>query len=986
MKHQWWKTSRAAWLGTFSLLFCITTPMAGQQPGTIRGTVTTRVTGQPLVAARVVLLGSNRSTRTNVDGEYTLRDVTAGPRGVQVFIPGYGSQSTTVTVGPGSTVEVNFELNTVAISIDEIVVTGTAGSARRREIGNSISTISQEDIALSPIVTLTEVLQGRSPSMLIQTSSGQVGSGPNIRLRGSNSVSLGNTPLVYVDGIRVRNTDFGNFPDEANQNAHPLNDINPQDIERVEIIKGAAATTLFGTEAAAGVIQIFTKRGTSGAPAWTFSMDQGTSWLGHFGPSKDINPTGLGVNDCSTLDVSRGNTILDPACPASGSYLHNGYEQRYNLSVRGGGESTNYFLSGKWASQQGNIQDQGTDDWALRGNFGFNPTETVTIQYNTSFAHRDVTWIPDGNNAEGFLLNVFRGDQGYTPGNNDSLVFAMGLRTAIDHFTTSAQVTWTPLSSFTHRLNVGIDWVNSEYTEDKPFGMYSVPLGNRENDTEQSRNLTADYASTWTRALLNDNVSSAFSFGAQLYERKTRRINGFGEDFAGPGDKDLDAGAITSVGETRRDVTSGGFFLQEVLGWQDRLFVTGGVRWDGFSTFGDDFGLASYPKLSAAYLLSEHLWWPGLFDSFKLRAAMGYSGKAPGIFDAERLWDAVSGDEAQPGVSPDNIGDPDLGPERTREFEVGAEASMFDGRMTVEYTYYDQKTTDALVGVEQVPSLGFIGRQLTNVGTITNRGHELTLDINVLPARNFNWDVGLTYSTNKSEAVDLAGQILSIGAESFLKEGFPVPGVFGPLLKNPDELGGALDRCTVPDNRTEFEEDPDACGFVGPAHPTWLYGLRTRLTIGRRLTIDALGEGQGGYFTYSGTAKQTVRRGTWPTCNVQVNGVGIRDKVLAGDISDLTVLQQAKCARTPNDVEWISPGDFFKLRHISMSYRLPSNWLPMFDNVTVRVAGRNLVTITNFEGLDPEAIEDGSGGQQGRRGYYNIPPSKQVVFSLKIDF
>lgn len=983
MNRHWCK-AKAAVLG---LLLFVAAPLAAQQTGTIAGTVTARVTGQPLVNARVVLLGSNRVTRTNVDGEFTLRNVTAGQRGVQVFIPGYGSRATTITVAPGSTANIDFELNTVAIRIDEIVVTGTAGQSRRREIGNTIGMVTAEDIALAPVVTLSDVLQGRIPGTLIQSSSGQVGAGPNIRLRGGNSISQGNTPLVYVDGIRVRNTDFGAFADEASQNAHPLNDINPADIERVEIIKGAAATTLYGTEASAGVIQIFTKRGTTGAPAWTFSMDQGTSWIGHVGPDKDINPTGLGLNDCSTAHFSTGTTIGDPSCPSRGTYLKNGYEQRYNLSVRGGGESTNYYLSGKWASQEGNIGDQGTEDWALRGNFGLNPTETVTIQYNTSFSHRDVTWIPDGNNAEGFLLNVFRGENGYTPGNDDGLVLDMGLKSTIDHFTTSAQVIWTPLSSFTHRLNAGIDYINAEYTEDKPFGFYSTPLGNRETDTEQSRNLTFDYAATWTKPL-GEVFSSAFSFGGQLYERKTRRINGFGEDFAGPGDKDLDAGAITRVFETRRDLTSGGFFLQEVFGWQDRFFVTGGVRWDGFSTFGDDFGFASYPKLSASYLLSEHLWWPRVFDAFKIRSAVGYSGKAPGVFDAERLWDAISGDEGQPGVTPANIGDPNLGPERTREFEIGAEASMFDGRLTWEYTYYNQRTSDALVNVQQVPSLGFTGRQLTNVGLIKNWGHEAMVDINVLPSRDFNWDVGFQISTNHSEATDLDGQVirLSSGAKVFLKEGFPVPSLFGRILQNPDEVGGTAVRCTDPENREEFDSDPNACGFIGPQYPTFNYGLRTRLTIGRRFTIDALGEGQGGHFQNSGTARQTVRRGAWPTCNIQVGGVGIRDRVIAGDVSDLTVREQAMCARTPAIEDWSLAADFFRLRHITASYRLPDNWLPMFKNVTARVSARNLFIITDFAGLDPEAIEDGSGGGFTRRGYYNIPPNKQVVFSLRVDF
>ena len=325
MNYHWFK-AKAAVLG---LLLFVAAPLAAQQTGTITGTVTARVTGQPLVNARIVLLGSNRSVRTNVDGEFTLRDVTAGPRGLQVFIPGYGSQSIQITLAPGSTGNLDFELNVVAISIDEIVITGTAGESRRREIGNSIGMVTAEDIELAPVATLADVLQGRSPGTLIQTSSGQVGAGPNIRLRGGNSISQGNTPLVYVDGIRVRNTDFGAFSDEASQNAHPLNDINPADIDRVEIIKGAAATTLYGTEASAGVIQIFTKRGTTGAPAWTFSVDQGTSWLGHVGPDKDINPTGLGLNDCSTAHFSIGTSIGDPSFIYCSRALISAYVRAY---------------------------------------------------------------------------------------------------------------------------------------------------------------------------------------------------------------------------------------------------------------------------------------------------------------------------------------------------------------------------------------------------------------------------------------------------------------------------------------------------------------------------------------------------------------------------------------------------------------------------------------------------------------------------------
>jgi hypothetical protein len=218
-------------------------------------------------------------------------------------------------------------------------------------------------------------------------------------------------------------------------------------------------------------------------------------------------------------------------------------------------------------------------------------------------------------------------------------------------------------------------------------------------------------------------LTSSFSWGGQVYETKTRRLNAFAEDFGLPGaKKDIDAAALTEAFEGIVDLTSGGFFLQEMIGWNDQLFVTAGVRWDGFSTFGEDFGLAAYPKVSAAYLISDNDFWPTWWDELKLRGAVGWSGRAPGTFDATRTWDAISGDDGQLGVTPSNPGDPNLGPEKTREFELGAEGTMFGGRASFEYSYYNQKTFDALVGVQQVPSQGFVSQQLQNIGTITSTG------------------------------------------------------------------------------------------------------------------------------------------------------------------------------------------------------------------------------------------------------------------------
>ncbi len=942
--------------------------VSAQATGTITGVITNAVSGETVAGAQVSIVGTSLGTLSNNVGRYIILNAPVGTQTVRVNYIGFGQEEVQVDVTAGGSAVADFQLRSEAISLEGVVVTGTAGQARKREVGNSISQINSAQVEAAPISDVGDLLQGRATGLVVQESAGGPGAGNRIRLRGNNSISQGNNPLFYVDGVRV-NSDAYPVDGELNQAPSPIHDINPDDIERVEVIKGAAATTLYGTEAAGGVIQIFTKRGASGAPAWSFSVDQGFNTMGHVGPDEDVNPTGLGFNDC-TAQVY---------CPEDGDWLQAGHIQDYNLSVRGGGQSVNYFVSGSWGRELGvidsgqdgedGIQEEALKDWSVRGNFGFTPRDDLTIQFNNSYSHRNIQWVPDGNNAEGFTLNALRGAAGYT-GNDHSVIFTMRPNTLIDHFTTGVNVVWDQSSSLTHRLNTGIDYSQADFHNERPWGFWYRPEGNREVDQDITRRLTVDYAGTWATSF-GESLSSSFSWGGQLYDDFLNRLNAFGEEFAGPGDKELDSGARTSASETRRSVTNGGFFLQEMIGINDQLFITGGVRVDGHSTFGEDFGLAPYPKISASYIISDNDFWPENMGSMKLRAAYGQSGKAPGFFDAEKTWEAVSGDDAQPGVEPSNLGNPELGPERTAEIEVGVEGALFDGRVSYEYTYYTQTTSDALVPVQQVPSSGFTSTQLENVGEVDNWGHEAAVSINVIRGDGLNWDLNLRGSTNESEVVDLGGlQEIGLAWRNAIRPGEPLPVFCNDRVQNPDEIGA--------DPILERE-------CVGPLYPKWTYGIGSSFTVGRRLTLDFLGEGQGGHWLSAGSAHQTVRRFAWPEC-LEIQGWIADDNQSA--LAGVRAEDRAKCDRDLTSYGvWTAPADFFKLRSVSASYRLPEDILPgAIRGATLRFQGRNLLTLTDYPGLDPEAREDGSGNGLYQQEYYQLPPLRTFILSLKVDF
>lgn len=1011
---------RCVLLGGFALFVGALTeaPLPAQQTGTIAGTVLAGGTNRPVEGAQISLPGTGMGTLTNAQGRFLLLNAPAGPRTVRVTMVGYTTEEQQITVQAGETVTVEFYLTQTALALDEIVVTGTAAEVRAKEVGNAVDAVSSRDIESMHIRGTDELLAGRAPGVTVLTNSGQPGAGGTVKVRGMTTASQTVEPLIYVDGVRIHNLPTRTGWDSRTA-YNPLQDIRPQDIERVEVVKGASATTLYGTEASGGVIQIFTKQGISGAPIWTADVGVGVNHQSSFLNNTDGHPTDLytkcgKLEDLYSLNILTDETapdfgdrvyIYDPTCPSDGDWQEAGLTQTYNLSVRGGVGDVTYYLSGNYNEADGVLPTANNRDGGFRGNFGFSPLDDLSLNLNSSYTRRNSRWVHDGNNADGFLLNVGRGAQNYLKGGkgddcdnlpaapdgsepvcvSNGYLFDANLKSELDHFITGLTVNFDPIEGLSNRVAVGWDYTQIAAETWLPFGYLRAEDGLLWDEQTRHTKLSVDYAGSYENAFTND-LSSTFSWGGQIFRDRHRWTEIDVEQFAGPGRPTIETGAeLTYRDEYTVNQTSAGFFFQEMLGWRDRLFVTGGLRVDGNSAFGDDFGLQLYPKVSLSYVLSDYDFWPtDWFETFKVRTAMGYSGKAPGPFDKVRTWEPV-GLEGNPGFTPLDVGNSEIGPEQTREIEVGFDASLLEGRIGAEFTYYNAKTTDALVPRSLPPSEGFLESRLENVGTLKNTG--LEFQITGVPVRSewLDWHVRTNLTFMDSEAIDLRDEEIFADNKAEIREGQFIPVYVGDRIMNPNELA---DPVIVSDT------------VLGRAAPNRLVGIGTTLDIGSDLSIDALVEHQGGHHLPNYTGYQNARRGSWHPC------FPIQQKIIAkfqGDataLDDVRAIDRARCGINSavgydrDSDYWVEKADFWKLRSIMLTYRVPQQWIPWGRNASVSLSARNLFTWTDYSGTDPEVMDFGDlaetvydgNGDYGRRDYYQIPNPRTYTLSFRVSW
>jgi outer membrane receptor protein involved in Fe transport len=948
-------------LGVFLLLPGV---LSAQNTGSISGRVVDAASLRPLADAQVTIPGSGLGALTNAQGAYLIQNVPAGEYTVQVILLGYGLQEQTVTLGVGDVAHLDFALGQDAIALEEIVVTGLGKETERRRLATSLDVISTEEISQVPVTTVDQLLQGRVAGASINAQSAQPGTSSLINFRGISSVFGAQTPVIYVDGVRVDN-DVVTTGGSGEENTSALADLMTGDIERIEVTRGGAASTLFGSDAATGVIQIFTKKGQIGRPRFTGRMEMGFDQP----ELKYMFDTKLTFPDQVEAGEVSGNFMEE-------NFWQTGLAQSYSLGVDGGNASVTYSIGGRIQDTEGVQPKNGNTIYSMRGGLQATINEDFIMNFSGNFSRSSFQRIYNGTAIADPLTTFEVGDALYFSGAGTLQeaydIFLMpDIDEVVNRFIFSTGFTWDLSDRFFVRANTGMDYRANQQRRLQPIGFTpGEPTGQISRYDRSFTSFSFDAAATWTQPIGMDFVSD-LTAGVQGYRNDESIFTGNGLGFGLPGAPDIDEAGELDVSEGNTERFTGGVFVEEQLDLWSKLTLNAGVRFDASSAFGDNIETEAYPKAGLAYLVSAEDWFAGMggnwFNDLKIRVAYGETGKPPGPFDKDRSFSSISfrGNSAPQF---DNPGNDELKPERTSTIELGFDASFWDNRVGIDFTWYDATTSDALFFVPEQPVTGQ-GTQLRNVGEIQNTGIEVGWSVQVLNRSNLAWSLGGTYQMVDNEVTDMGGAAdFSVSAgHKYVSQGRPVGAHFlaTPIDTNGD---GFLD--SSEDRWSGGKPTPDKSG-----------SFNTSLRIGSSVTISSLADWAVGHEVFD-----------WGSVWATYNGIFRRQEIEGVDYPvryDLEGNRERTYPWTQARSAFLYDGDWFKWRELSARYSMPDDWAQRIGASRGTVYGsiRNIWIWSRNEMVDPELNGIGDSGLAlGSESSTTASPPKRFRFGVEFVF
>ncbi|HEA21432.1 hypothetical protein LCGC14_0962890 [marine sediment metagenome] len=978
-------------LATFLILTASTFSFAQTSDYAFSGTVSDGNDGAPIPGASVFINNTTIGGVTDFDGKYAFTaNISDGNYQLKVSYLGYSTKTVPISLGGTTEILTDVVLTEDLLSLDEVVVTGSTVGVNKRTLGNSISSVKSEDLVNNGATAVDQAISGKVTGALVQQNSGDPAGGISIRLRGPSTVLGSSDPLYIVDGIIISNSS-NELVDLGGNAQNRLADLNPNDIDRIEIIKGAAAAAVYGSRASNGVVQIFTKKGKSGAPKFSFSTNVKINSLRD---KIDYNTTPLSWVD--PFDRTNLETVPATRYDYQDEFFGSGFGVENYLSMNGGTDKTSYFLSASHLDNEGIIKNTDFQRVGFKANLTQKAFDWLTVNAGLNYVRSQSKDIPNGgiNAAYGAITGFIFSDNSISPFPNEFGVFPVTSnlvpRTnpleAVDRFDFGQKVNRIITSigldaKITEKLSasytLGLDYFNQSAMAFIPINNTS-PNGNgfaRRSDInnfQYNSDLNLSYKTD-----LTETISSTTTLGGSWQYEEFDRI-GISADGLPPIVETAESGSILAQGESRSQISYWGAFVQQSFGFKDKFYINGALRQDGASTFGKDERDQLYAKASLSYIVSEEDFWKNTFgdtfSTFKLRGSWGQAGNLTALSAFQRFTllnpSAING---SPSLVPSTQqGDLNVAPERQEEIEFGFDAGFFNNRLGLEATYYKQDVTDLLLPRELASSTGFSSR-IENVGNLENKGLEILLKGSPVKSQDFSWDITATYSKNENTVTSVAGggQFALAGSFStnYVVEGESLGVFYRQFYAREPDGSISLDADGYP--FTGVNDDGSTSKVIGDPNPEWFGSLINEFSykdFSFRVQLDAV---QGfDVFNWNRRLLDNVIFGGGS--NVGQELLGNRPKAYGS-------------AQAGIFEEFIEDGSFVKLREMSLSYNFREPFKGV-DNLKFSFVGRNLISWDNYSGWDSEI--NSAGQSNGVRGFdfAGVPIPRTYQLGVNVNF
>ncbi|WP_321515462.1 TonB-dependent receptor [Marinifilum fragile] len=993
----------------------MSTQLISAQTKQVSGTVTSADDGMGMPGVSVVIKGTTSGTSTDIDGKYTI-----DARSTDVLLFSFvGMQSQEIQVG--DQIIINISLSQQTVGMDEVVVVAY-GSQRKRDLTGSVAGIKSEQLENVPIPSFENALQGQTAGVQMNTSS-RTGEANSVRIRGTSSIGASSQPLYVIDGVPQGDYIIGYTGNNTQQS--PLANINPNDIESIQVLKDAASSSLYGARASNGVILITTKRGKAGKTQIDFSYYGGI------------------LKETNTFDVLNGSQFAelwnesnfnagdsDPQILGSPEEQINtdwwdavsrtGSIHEWNLSARGGNEKTQFYSGFSYRQEEGytigdefdrlstrlNVDHKFSDKLKFGSNIGFSRVVNQRISNNNSVSSPSTSaflnypnvpiygdgselYGPEGTFYDGRGVNVFNNiAYNLVKEDQENSHEAITIRPFINLF-----AEYEIIPDLVFRSEWGLDYID---VSEKVFwgvnsgdgggsGGIGQALSYRRTNWIQTQTLR--YSKTFNEV---HNFSALLGFSYQ--ETRSENSNVTGEGFPNNDLSSLDNAAnITNGGSSISDVALDGYFSRINYNYDNKYFVEFSLRRDGSSRFGENDKYAYFPAGSLAWVvsdedfLSENEW----LTFLKIRTSYGLTGNSEVLSDATSeatganfpsrgLYIGGSDYAGQPGLAPSQLANPDLKWEQTAQFNIGLNIGLFNNRVEFEADYYIKKTKDLLLNVI-LPSVSGYEDYFDNIGKLENKGFEFNLNTRNF-VKDFKWSTNFNIAFNRNKITDLDGQIITNGISRAI-EGEPIGVFFTVKYAGVDPDNGDALYYDLEGNKTSTYSD-EFRQIVGDPNPDFTGGLTNTFSY-KGVDLSILLQFVYGNDIYR-DAGRFVSNNANSIWNQSVDQLNRWQK--PGDITDVPRAELFSGNGSGRSSRWIEDGSYLRVKNITLGYTLPKSIVERLNlrNVRIFAQAQNWFTFDDYNGHDPEVSSEGTVNIGQGQDFFQAPPSKTLTFGVNI--